>query len=60
MLKVLNTFVTDNIHQARKNIPQGQSKLKELMQSLLASKTAVSGRYVESFHNEMNTLYSLC
>ena len=56
MWKVLNTFVTDNIHQARKNIPQGQSKLKELMQSLLASKTAVSGRYyVESFHNEMNS-----
>ena len=54
MLKVLNTFVTDNIHQARKNIPQGQSKLKELMQSLLASKTAVSGRCLEGFNNDIN------
>ena len=54
MFKVLNTFITDNIHQARKNIPQEQSKLKELMESLLASKTAVSGRYIEGFNIAIN------
>ena len=54
MFKVLNTFIKDNIHQSRKNILQEQSKLKELMESLLASKTAVSGRYVEGFNNDIN------
>ena len=54
MFKVLNTFIKDNIHQVRKNIPTEQSKLKELMDSLLASKPAVSGRYVEGFNNDLN------